>query len=92
MPCGSESCSTLPVSSSVISSDSETHNGGNVINDTKKEETIIVCVCTHDNAVPVRPVEPAPLPSTSVAVSAISGSGSADDNTAAIISSSAQPN
>ena len=39
---------------------------------------------------PVCPVGPAPLPSTSVCMSAISGS--ADDNTAAITSSSAQPN
>ena len=63
-----------------------------MINDTKKDETIIVCVCTHNDTVPVRPVGPAPLPSTSVAVSTISGSGSADNNTASITSSSAQPN
>ena len=93
---GSESSSTLTSSSSVISSDSDIHKGGNinVINyDTKNDDTILVCA--HDATVPVRPVGPAPLTSNSVAVSHVSAiSDSADDNTAAIKSSSAtaQPN
>ena len=96
VPCGSESGSTLTSSSSVISSDSDIHKGGNinVINyDTKNDDTILVCA--HDATVPVRPVGPAPLTSNSVAVSHVSAiSDSADDNTAAIKSSSAtaQPN
>ena len=38
VPCRSERGSTLTSSSSVISSESDTHNGGNVINDMKKEK------------------------------------------------------